>query len=293
MIKSMTGYAREQAVINSYDITAEIRSVNHRYYEISFKIPRFLNFIEDKANSVIKSGISRGKIEVYITINSLCLAEEKILPNIEVIKDYMSAIDMVKKELGISGEISISDILKIPDAFSVIKAEPSDNEILGNAVIDLIEKAAGNLVNMRLSEGEHLCADIIPRLEIIEKSADIIEKRAPEINAAYRERLYNKMSEILDGKNIDDSRILLEAGIFSEKTAVDEETVRLKSHVNQFRKIMSSDQPAGRKLDFLIQEMNREINTIGSKVQDIYVTNIVVELKSELEKIREQIQNVE
>ncbi len=293
MIKSMTGYAREQAIINSYDITIELRSVNHRYCEISVKTPRFLSFMEEKINNIIKSKISRGKVEAYITVNSAALSNEQITPNLSVIKDYIAALDTVKSELGLSGEITLRDILRIPDAFTVIKTDPSGNEILENGVMELTDKAVDALVNMRLAEGDHMYSDIVTRLELIEKNADIIQKRSPEINAAYRERLYNRMSEILDGKNIDESRILIEAGIFAEKTAVDEETVRLKSHVIQFRKIMESDPPAGRKLDFLIQEMNREVNTIGSKVQDVYVTNLVVDLKSEIEKIREQIQNVE
>lgn len=292
MIKSMTGFGRSHEVLNGRDITVEIRAVNHRYYEFSSRLPRAYTFAEDKLKSLLQGKISRGKVEVSVQVQNVTAVSEKITANKEVIADYVSALREIKDELSLADDLSLSAVMRLPDAFTVVKAE-TDEEQLWEDLETVAEQALANFIRMRETEGERMKADISARLTTIESNVSFVEERSPMIVENYRKRLYDKMCEVLEGKNVDENRILLEAGIFSEKTAVDEETVRLRSHIAQFREMLESTEPIGRKLDFLVQEMNRETNTIGSKVQDIEVTKIVVDQKSEIEKIREQIQNIE
>lgn len=292
MIKSMTGFGRGHEVLNGRDITVEIRAVNHRYYEFSSRLPRAYTFAEEKLKSLLQGKISRGKVEVSVQVQNVTAVSEKITANKEVISDYVAALREIKDELSLTDDLSLSAILRLPDAFTVVKAE-TDEEQLWEDLKTVAERALANFIKMRETEGERMKADISERLTAIENNVSFVEERSPIIVENYRKRLYDKMCEVLEGKNVDENRILLEAGIFSEKTAVDEETVRLRSHIAQFREMLESAEPIGRKLDFLVQEMNRETNTIGSKVQDIEVTKIVVDQKSEIEKIREQIQNIE
>lgn len=292
MIKSMTGFGRGHEVLNGRDITVEIRAVNHRYYEFSCRIPRSMGFAEEKLKSLLSGRINRGKVEVSVLVYNTGANDEKITVNKEVIREYIEALRSVKDEFSLNDDLSLSNVLRIPDAFTVIK-EDVDEEQLWADVKQVAEQALAKFVAMREAEGERMKADFLARLSTIENWVGIIEERSPMIVEDYRKRLFDKMSEVLEGKGIEESRILLEAGIFSEKTAVDEETVRLRSHIAQFRTMLESAEPVGRKLDFLVQEMNRETNTIGSKVQDIEVTRIVVDQKSEIEKIREQVQNIE
>lgn len=292
MIKSMTGFGRGHEVLNGRDITVEIRAVNHRYYEFSARLPRSMGFAEEKLKSLLQGRISRGKVEVSVLVYNTGANDEKITVNTDVIREYVEALRSVKEEFGLADDLSLSNLLRIPDAFTVIKEE-TDEEQLWADIKSVAQTALDKFIAMREAEGERMRADVLSRLKKIEKWVEIIDERSPAIVEEYRRQLYDRMSEILEGKGIDDSRILLEAGIFSEKTAVDEETVRLRSHIKQFRDMLESGEPVGRKLDFLVQEMNRETNTIGSKAQDIEVTRIVVDQKSEIEKIREQIQNIE
>ncbi|MBD5130581.1 MAG: YicC family protein [Ruminococcaceae bacterium] len=292
MIKSMTGFGRGHEVLNGRDITVEIRAVNHRYYEFSSRLPRAYTFAEEKLKSLMQGKISRGKVEVSVQVQNVTAVSEKITANKEVIADYVMALREIKEELSLTDDLSLSAVMRLPDAFTVVKAE-TDEEQLWEDLKKVAEQALENFIRMRETEGERMKADISARLTTIEGNVSFVEERSPIIVENYRKRLYDKMCEVLDGKNVDENRILLEAGIFSEKTAVDEETVRLRSHIAQFREMLESAEPIGRKLDFLVQEMNRETNTIGSKVQDIEVTKIVVDQKSEIEKIREQIQNIE
>lgn len=278
--------------MNGRDITVEIRAVNHRYYEFSSRLPRAYTFAEDKLKSLLQGKISRGKVEVSVQVQNVTAVSEKITANKEVISDYVMALREIQEELALTDDLSLSSILRLPDAFTVVKAE-ADEEQLWEDLKAVAEQALANFIRMRETEGERMKADISARLTAIESNVSFVEERSPIIVENYRKRLYDKMCEVLEGKNVDENRILLEAGIFSEKTAVDEETVRLRSHIAQFREMLESAEPIGRKLDFLVQEMNRETNTIGSKVQDIEVTKIVVDQKSEIEKIREQIQNIE
>ena len=292
MIKSMTGFGRGHEVLNGRDITVEIRAVNHRYYEFSSRLPRVYTFAEDKLKSLFQGKISRGKVEVSVQVQNVTAVSEKITANKEVIAEYVTALREIKDEFSLTDDLSLAAVMQLPDAFTVVKAE-ADEEQLWEDLKTVAEQALANFIRMRETEGERMKADILARLTAIEGNVSFVEERSPIIVGSYRRRLYDKMCEVLEGKNVDENRILLEAGIFSEKTAVDEETVRLRSHIAQFREMLESDEPIGRKLDFLVQEMNRETNTIGSKVQDIEVTKIVVDQKSEVEKIREQIQNIE
>ena len=292
MIKSMTGFGRGHEVLNGRDITVEIRAVNHRYYEFSSRLPRVYTFAEDKLKSLFQGKISRGKVEVSVQVQNVTAVSEKITANKEVIAEYVTALREIKDEFSLTDDLSLAAVMRLPDAFTVVKAE-ADEEQLWEDLKTVAEQALANFIRMRETEGERMKADILARLTAIEGNVSFVEERSPIIVGSYRRRLYDKMCEVLEGKNVDENRILLEAGIFSEKTAVDEETVRLRSHIAQFREMLESDEPIGRKLDFLVQEMNRETNTIGSKVQDIEVTTIVVDQKSEIEKIREQIQNIE
>ncbi|HBJ25141.1 MAG TPA: YicC family protein [Ruminococcaceae bacterium] len=292
MIKSMTGFGRGHKVLNGRDITVEIRSVNHRYYEFSSRLPRSLNYVEERLKSLLQGRISRGKVEVSVLLNNVEAADEKITINRDVVREYIEALRSVKGEFGLTDDLALSNVLRIPDAFTVVKTE-TDEEQLWEDIKSTAEEALEHFISMRENEGARMKQDVLSRLAKIEEWVGVVETRSPQVVEDYRKRLYDKMCEVLSSSNIDENRILLEAGIFSEKTAVDEETVRLRSHIAQFRSMLESGEPVGRKLDFLVQEMNRETNTIGSKVQDIEVTRIVVDQKSEIEKIREQIQNIE
>ncbi len=292
MIRSMTGFGRSHDILNGRDITVEIRAVNHRYYEFGCRIPRSLGFLEERLKTLLNGRINRGKVEVSVLVYNTENKDEKISINREIVRDYIDALRSVKDEFGLNDDLSLSNVMRIPDAFTVVKEEADEEQIWAD-VKQVAEQALEKFILMREAEGERMKADLLSRLATIENWVKIVEERSPVIVEDYRKRLYDKMCEVLNGANVDENRILLEAGIFSEKTAVDEETVRLHSHISQFRTMLDGSEAIGRKLDFLVQEMNRETNTIGSKVQDIEVTKIVVDQKSEIEKIREQIQNIE
>lgn len=292
MIRSMTGYGRSQQTLDGREILVEIKSVNHRYFEFSARVPRAYGYLEEKLKSFLQGKVSRGKVEMSVTIYNIEGKDALIEVNGSIAKGYVDALRRANETLELKDDITLSNLIRLPDIFNVIK-NTEDEEVIWNDVKIAAEEALNNFVSMRETEGVKLREDVEQRLDYIEKLVEKVEHRSPMVTAAYRERLYNKLSEILNDKKIDEQRILTEAAIFSEKTAVDEETVRLKSHINQFRNLLEAGEPVGRKLDFLIQEFNRESNTIGSKAQDVEITKIVVELKSEIEKIREQIQNIE
>lgn len=292
MIKSMTGFGRVHQVVDNKDIIVEIRSVNHRYFEFSSRIPRAYSYLEDKLKTMLNNRISRGKVEISISVMRTEGTDAKITINEPVAKGYIDALNQANETLKLNNDIALSHLLKLPDIFTVVKTVEDEDEVL-LMLTPLVEEALDNFVSMRTVEGSKMYDDISSRLDFIENCVGIIEKQSPITTANYRERLYNKLKELLADNNIDDQRIITEAAIFSEKTAVDEETVRLRSHISQFRTLLKSEEPIGRKLDFLVQEVNREVNTIGSKAQDLEITKLVVDLKSEIEKIREQIQNIE
>ena len=292
MIRSMTGFGRDHRIIEGREYLVEIRSVNSRYYEFNAKLPRQYMFLEEKLKSLVKAGISRGKVEVSLSIYNIGTSETSVTVNEGVVENYLNVLRAAGDKFGLTDDLTVSTIFRMTDAFSVIRAEADEDKIWA-AVKETAEAALAKFIQMREKEGAKMKEDILEKLSNVEKMTDKVCEYAPETVTAYREKLFAKMQEILENKQIDEQRILLEAGIYAEKIAVDEETVRLKSHFVQFRDMMNADDPIGRKLDFLVQEINREVNTTGSKAQDLRVTRLVVDMKSEIEKIREQIQNIE
>lgn len=292
MLKSMTGYGRAQKVLNGRDILVEIRSVNHRYYEYSSRIPRTYNYIDEKLKTLLKTSVSRGKVEVAVTINNIEAKDTEIAVNMAVAEGYVNALRGVSEQLGLADDLTLSKLIKLPDIFNIQKT-PDDEEKIWNDISQVTTEALNRFVSMREIEGERLKADVTSKADGILAMVSEVEKLSPVTVENYRNRLYKKLSEILESKDIDEQRILTEAAVFSEKIAVDEETVRLRSHISQLVSMLESDEAVGRKLDFIVQEMNREVNTIGSKAQDLSITKLVVDMKAEIEKIREQIQNIE
>jgi len=288
----MTGYGRSEGILNGRDILVEIRSVNHRYYEYSSRIPKAYGYIDDKLKTLLKNEISRGKVEISVSIVNIEAKDTHIEINKPIAEEYISALRSIKDKFDLTDDLSLSKLIKLPDIFCVQKT-PEDEEQIWSDVSEVANEALGKFIEMRQAEGEKLKDDIMEKSECILGMVEEIEKISPQTVENYRNRLYRKLSEILEDKNIDEQRIITESALFAEKIAVDEETVRLRSHINQLREMICSDSAVGRKLDFLVQEMNREVNTIGSKAQDLNATKIVVDLKAEIEKIREQIQNVE
>ena len=298
VLRSMTGYGRAQKIINGRDILVEVRSVNHRYYEYSSRIPRAYSYIDEKLKALLKSAISRGKAEVSVTINNIEGKDTVIAVNKDVAEGYVNALRSLNQQMGADGEcwleddIKLSKLLKMPDIFTIQKA-PDDEEQVWADVAEVASEAIAKFVDMRTTEGERLFADVNSKADLILEMVGKVEELSPQTVENYRSRLYKKLSEVLESKNIDEQRILTEAAIFSEKIAVDEETVRLRSHIAQLKEMLVNEEAIGRKLDFIVQEMNREVNTIGSKAQDLNITKIGVDMKAEIEKIREQIQNIE
>lgn len=292
MIKSMTGFGRANIVENGLDITVEIKAVNHRYFEFSCRMPRAYQFIEDSLKALCQKSIQRGKIEmsVFIEDNSEHTLESEI--NRPYLKAYLEAAKTISKEFKIKNQIRITSLLSNPEIFKIKHAHLPD-EANAELVLACANEAIENFVAMRETEGERLKADVLSRTDFILEKVAFIEKRSPETLKAYRERLEQKMRDLLGDAQIDESRLITETAIFADKIAVAEETVRLRSHISQLHEFLESDSSIGKKLDFIVQEMNRETNTIGSKAQDIEIAHTVVDIKSEIEKIREQIQNIE
>ena len=291
-MKSMTGYGNATEIRNGREITAEIRSVNNRYLDCTVKLPRTYAFAEDPAKQLVKQHISRGKVDVFITVNTLEGTEVQISVNRPVLKGYLDALRSVAEEYGVKDDISVGLLARMPDVFLVEKGK-QDEEQLQKDLLAVLEAALSRYDQMREQEGAALAQDLRAKASGFLKLVERVEARSPVTLAEYRKRLTEKLQEVLGSTSIDESRILTEAAIYADKIAVDEETVRLRSHLKQLEQMLASDEPIGRKLDFLLQEMNRETNTIGSKGNDLEQANTVVEMKAELEKIREQIQNVE
>ncbi|MCR5541955.1 MAG: YicC family protein [Ruminococcus sp.] len=295
MVKSMTGFGREHIVAEGREIIVEIRSVNHRYYEFTSRTPRAYGYLDEKLKAFLKSGISRGKVEVSVTIYNQEGTDAEIELNKSVAKGYLDALRGAADELNLSDDLTLSNIMKLPDIFTVVK-KTEDEEVIWAQVKGVAQVALDRFVEMRETEGKKMYDDVSSRLDFIEKTVGEIEEHQPSVAKSYSDRLYDKITETLNSvglDNIDKQRILTEVAIFADKVAIDEETVRLRSHISQFRDLIASDEPVGRKLDFLVQEVNREVNTIGSKANDLTITKKVVDLKAEIEKIREQIQNIE
>ena len=292
MVKSMTGYGRAREMRNGRDITVEVRSVNNRYLDCTVKMPRAYIFAEDRMKARVQQAISRGKVDVFVTIDASAADAAVVAVNEPLARGYYDALTRLKTMFDLSGDITPEVLAKFPDVLAVTKAE-EDVEAIAADICAVLDDALAAYNDMRAVEGEKLASDVAGRVTTIETVVGKVEERSPQTVAAYRQRLEAKMQEVLQSTTIDESRILTEAAIFADKIAVDEETVRLRSHIAQLRAMLASDEPVGRKLDFLIQEVNRECNTIGSKCNDLTIAQDVVNMKAEVEKIREQVQNME
>ena len=292
MVKSMTGYGRAREMRNGRDITVEVRSVNNRYLDCTVKMPRAYIFAEDRMKARVQQAISRGKVDVFVTIDASAADEAVVALNEPLARGYYEALTRLKTMFSLPGEVTPEVLAKFPDVLAVTKAE-EDVEAIAADICAVLDDALAAYNDMRAVEGEKLAADVAGRVTTIETVVGKVEERSPQTVAAYRQRLEAKMQEVLQSTTIDESRILTETAIFADKIAVDEETVRLRSHIAQLRAMLASDEPVGRKLDFLIQEVNRECNTIGSKCSDLTIAQDVVNMKAEVEKIREQVQNME
>ena len=292
MIKSMTGYGRARNVVHKRDITAEVRSVNNRYLDCTVKLPRMYSFAEDAVKSCVQTAISRGKVDVLITVDASAADVAKVSVNRELAAGYLRALQELGKVCGYEQTVTAEQLARFPDVLTVTK-EDEDLETVSADLCQVLREALSAYNAMRATEGQKLAEDIGGRLTTIERLTGEVEVRSPETVAEYRQKLTAKMQEVLQSAAVDEQRILTEAAIYADKVAVDEETVRLHSHVAQLRTMLQSDEPMGRKMDFLIQEVNRESNTIGSKCNDLAIGQVVVDLKAEVEKIREQVQNIE
>ena len=292
LIKSMTGYGRCVETVNGREFTVELRSVNNRYLDCNVKLPRSVSFAEDAVKQAVKTAVSRGKVDVYISIKSEAGEDTAISLNKAVLDGYLGAMRQMITEFGVKDDISVSTVSRLPEVFSVEKPDVDEEQLLAD-LLSVVNKALEAYNAMRTTEGAALDADLRSRGNTILELVAQVEQGNAQTVVDYRNRLEAKIREVLDNANIDESRILTEAAIFADKVAVDEETVRLRSHLDQMNTMLTGGGAIGRKLDFLLQEMNREANTIGSKCTDVKLARIVVDIKAELEKIREQTQNIE
>ncbi len=292
MIKSMTGYGRSQQLADGMNITVEIKSVNHRYFEFSSKLPRSYGFLDEKLKSFFNGKLTRGKMECYVQIEAVEEPDTVISLNHSLVKGYLDAYKELSETYGLENNIKVSDISRVSDIFTVRK-QAADEDRIWAAVQTVAEAALDGFIAMRGREGARLKADVLTRLDEIISNVEFIEERSPQTVAEYNEKLLGRLRELLAETHIDEQRILTEAAIFADKIAVAEETVRLRSHISQLRSFLEQSEAVGKKMDFLVQELNREANTIGSKAQDVEIARRVVAIKAEIEKIREQIQNIE
>ena len=292
MVKSMTGYGRAVETVNGREFTVELRSVNNRYLDCTVKLPRSVSFAEDAVKQAVKQTISRGKVDVFISIHSESAADVQVTLNKTMVEGYLAAMKQMTEEYGVRDDISVSLLSRMNEVFTVEKPQVDEEQLLAD-LMSVVAKALQNYDAMRAAEGKALENDLRSRGNTIRELVSQVEAGNAQTVIDYRTRLYNKLKEVLANTAIDESRILTEAAIFADKVAVDEETVRLRSHLEQMDTMLTAGGAIGRKLDFLLQEMNRESNTIGSKCTDVRLARIVVDIKAELEKIREQTQNIE
>ncbi|MFI3227037.1 MAG: YicC/YloC family endoribonuclease [Clostridia bacterium] len=288
----MTGYGRVKETINNREITVEIKSVNHRYLDLNIKTPRIYGFLDEHIKKIMTKAVSRGKVDIFVSIDSSKSDETKIELNETLLCEYLKVLRATCETYGIEDDLKISNISKLPDILSVKKEEADASELLGD-VLTVLNKSLEQYEQMRVYEGNELKNDILTRKDTILGMVSIVEGRSPQTVIEYRERLYAKLKEVLESTTISEDRILMESAVFADKVSVTEETVRLRSHVSQLEIMCDAKGAIGRKMDFLIQEFNREANTIGSKANDSDIAKVVIDLKAEIEKIREQIQNIE
>lgn len=292
MIRSMTGFGRAQQILDGMSISVEIKSVNHRYFDFSSRVPRVYGFLEEKLKSYIQTKVARGKIECYVQIEALEIEDCEVSINHSLAAGYINALKELCERYNLRDDITVGSVSRNHDIFSVHKSE-ADEERIWNAVRTVADTALSSFVSMREREGEKLKADILSRCDIILGHVAYIEERSPETVAEYNNKLIERIKSVLEDVQVDEQRILTEAAIYADKVAVAEETVRLRSHIEQMHEFMESTEAIGRKMDFLVQEFNREANTIGSKAQDVEIARRVIDIKAEVEKIREQVQNIE
>ena len=292
MVKSMTGYGRAVETIGTFTVTVEIKSVNHRYFEFTSRTPRVYGFLDEKLKSYVQSKVTRGKIECCVFIESLEAEDCTVQINHSLASGYIKALHELSERYGLEDDTTVTSVAKYHDIFSIHKEE-ADEERIWQAVKTVLDKAIVSFVSMREAEGEKLKNDILSRCDIILEKVAFIEERSPETVKEYNEKLLERMKTVLGDVHVDEQRILTEAAIYADKIAVAEETVRLRSHISQMHEFMKSEAAIGKKTDFLIQEFNREANTIGSKAQDVEIAKRVIDIKAEIEKIREQVQNIE
>lgn len=293
MLKSMTGFGRCEIAQVERKITIEMKAVNHRYCDISIKMPKKLSFFEAGIRNVLKQYIGRGKIDIYITYEDYTENNVCVKYNADLAKEYYSNLEKISKEFGIENDVRVSTLSRYPDVFT-LEEQTIDEKQLWELVEEAVKSAAGRFVETRISEGKHLKEDIVSKLDNMLRLVDFIEERSPQIVTEYRNKLYAKVAELLGDTKVDESILVTEVTVFADKICVDEETVRLRSHVINMKEALTDDSDSvGRKLDFIAQEMNREANTILSKANDIEITNKAIDLKTEIEKVREQIQNIE
>lgn len=292
MLKSMTGYGRAQAQAGQRDITVEIRAINHRYFEFSTRIPRSLAPLEARIKAAVQKRVSRGKVDFSLTITAPVIDPTSVQFNMPLAQNYVNALRGASEQLGLKDDLCLSHLLRVPDLCEVTRPV-EDLESAWEIISPVVESALDGFVKMRSDEGAKLHNDMLVKLESIRSRVDEIERLGPPLLQAYRERLRAQLSELLDGRVADEARITQEAAVYADRIAVDEETVRLRSHIAQFMTILNQNEPVGRKLDFLLQEFMREANTIGSKLSGSDVAKIIVEMKNDIEKVREQVQNIE
>lgn len=292
MIRSMTGYGQGKLISDDRKFTVEIRSVNHRYNDINVRLPRTLNYLEDKIRTFIKERVSRGKIDVFVSFETTSKDDFEVYLNENLLDAYLEQLNIIKNKSTVIDDISVSLLARFPEVIIVNKKE-DDKDILWQLLEEALKEAFNNFLAMREKEGENLKEDLLAKLKVCENYLAKIKERSPNLAEEYKNKLEKRLQELLPDHSIDENRLAMEIAIFADHCSIDEEIVRLESHINQFRNILNHEEIVGRKLDFLVQEMNREVNTIGSKANDLQISQNVIELKSEIEKIREQIQNLE
>ena len=292
MIKSMTGFGRSEQKINGREISVEIKSVNHRYFEFNCKTSRGYAFLEEKLKAYVQQRVSRGKIDLYVSVVCAEETQANVTLNHSLAAGYVEALKEIAAAYGVQDDISVSSVARFTDIFTVHKAQEDEDEVW-QSVLPVLDSAMESFMNMRRAEGARMKEDVLGRSKTILSIVEQIDEQSPQTVAQYREKLEERLRELLESASVDEQRLLTEAAIFADKTAVAEETVRLRSHFSQLERFMEAGEPVGRKIDFILQEMNREANTIGSKANDVSMAQIVVNIKSEIEKIREQIQNIE
>ena len=292
MIRSMTGYGRYQDTVDGMDITVEIKAVNHRYYEYSSRLPRAYGFLDDKLKAYLQGSISRGKVDVYVFIDTADAPGSRVTVNHSLVQGYLKALGEIAETYGLRNDVSVMSLARYPDLLTVHR-EAEDEEAVWAAVRTVADVALNRFLQMREKEGEKLQEDILSRAAAILEAVYQVEERSPQTVREHMDKVQARMRELLGTATVDEQRLLTEAALFADKIAVAEETVRLRSHISQLEHMLAGNEAVGRKLDFLVQEINREANTIGSKAQDVQLARVVVDIKAEIEKIREQIQNIE